>query len=92
MEKERNEGGSGKGSWLPWLQVVIIVVTVVLAVFMGSINTNQSLNQLQMSMNQRLDRLHARIDLLNREMGEVKTELRLRFDNLEKELATFMGK
>ena len=81
MEKERNEGRSGKGSWLPWLQVVIIVVTVVLAVFMGSMSTNE-----------RLDRLHARIDLLNREMGEVKTELRLRFDNLEKGLAALMGK
>lgn len=92
MEKERNEGEIGKGTPLPWLQVVIIVVTVVLAVFMSSINTNQGLNQLGMSMNERLDRLHARKKELNREMGEVKTELKLRFDNLEKELATFMGK
>lgn len=84
MKRERD---NAKGNWL---QVVIIVVTVVLAVFLGSINTNQSLNQLQMSMNQRLDRLHARIDLLNREMGEVKTELKMRFESLENRLADLL--
>ena len=73
MKRERD---NAKGNWL---QVVIIVVTVVLAVFLGSMSTNE-----------RLDRLHARIDFSNREMGEVKTELKMRFESLKNRLADLL--
>lgn len=72
----------------------LAVISIVVAIFLSYIGINHNVNQRINFLDQRiyassrqteerLDKILAKIDALNREMGEMKVEMELRFDSIE---------